>query len=109
MRVRHRLGIALCADFSDAPQHFDFLGHFDIAQRVHGGRPIAQMRHGVALGEQFRRSQIDRHGLVIRMRKFPSVIAPHLGPGSIGLVGEVQPQPQFGIRARSKPMKHVGK
>ncbi len=95
MGVGDGVAIALGADFSDAAKDRDFVGGFDIAQSVDGRREVAEMRHGIAFREQFCGGQVAGKRLVIRMRKFPSVIAAHFRARAVGFIGEAEPHPEI--------------
>ena len=70
--VSNRRAISFRADFSVAVQDFDLFRSLDVAHRIDERSHIAQLGHGIAFRQQFRRRQILRNLFVIRMREFPA-------------------------------------
>jgi len=89
------VAIAFGADFSDAAEDRDFIGGFDVAHGIDCGGEIVEVRHGVALLEEFRGREIAGEGLVVGVGEFPGVIAADFGAGAVGLIGESEAEPEI--------------
>ena len=67
-----------------------------------------EVRHWVALLQQFCRRQVGRQRFMVRMRKLPGVVAAGLGAGAVCFIGKIQTNPKIFRGRWSESVRGVG-